>query len=488
MSTGGNNIYDSRIEMHKEMGVCQRRYHIFLNGFLGMPLMCPTIGSYPHGERLFDIPASLHGRPKLKNIRYRDERNRLYKVTHYDIKNLYYDTADFSMRIYPDADENFTIPVTFRVELKDNSRIGGSMAYSDLLIHNDYDAINFSKQFSIFSGRSNFILHILSTMIERCSEKILNAMAREIQEECTPYNSVADTIFNIRNMIEYDSIRLEIDRDDNTQRVEKYIATFIFNSKPGVPEFIKVREIDEFSMLYDKIPVTLYYSYCSRNSSYNKCYKKYPGFDVPQEDLILNEYNAFNQQPLYNNGKIPYVPEEVNVPGLGITIPNETEVNNFVNYGSYTAPTVPATSFNIMNELEIANVPIFGHMNNMANKSRGDTAIPSVLANLSNIPIKVIYNNVNTNNNNNNNNNDNNNLNREISRRKPVPIPSVIRRRGKSPKRASNTNRGLSYNTRRREVGAPVEQYIPAAAKNGRRNNNERRKTIKNRIKGIAEE
>lgn len=449
--------------MLQAMGVCQRRYHKFLDGFLSIPMMCPTSGSYPYGERLFHIPERrFEGGPKLLKICYKGNRNDTHSITHYDIKNLYYDTADFTMRIYPDANDDFMIPVTFRVELNGKYKIGGSLAYSDLNIRNDEDVVNFSRQFSIYHRRSHFISHVIDTLLERSREKLFNAIAREIQEECTPYDRVAESIVNIRNMLEYDSVRLEIDRNDDTRRVEKYTVTFIFNHREGIRPFTKVREMDTFSMIYNERPVTLYYTYCSRHHSYNRCYKTYPGFNIPHEELTLNEYNMFNQRPLYINGEVPYYPGEVNVnvPSLGIMIPNEMGANNFVNYGSYTAPNGPVTSFNTVNELEVANMPMVEYMNNMGNYSRGDSNIPSVLTAVPHIPVKVIY--------------DNNTLNEVIS-----PVQSIIRRREKSPKRPSNTRRGLSYNTRRRDMGGPVEQYIPAAARNNRKNN---RNTIKKRI------
>jgi hypothetical protein len=453
------HIYNNRVEMQQAIGVCQRRYHKFLDGFLSIPMMCPTSGSYPYGERLFHIPGRrFEGGPKLLNICYKDNHDNSHFITHYDIKNLYYDTADFTMRIYPDANDTFMIPVVFRVELNGRQKIGGSLAYSDLNIHNDEGVVNFSRQFSIYHRRSHFISHVIDTLLERSREKLLNAIAREIQEECTPYDQAADSIANIRNMLEYDSVRLEIDRNDNTRRVEKYIVTFVFNHRQGFRPFEKVREMDAFSMIYNGRPVTLYYTYCSRHRSYNKCYKTYPGFVIPDEVIPLNEYNMFNQRPLYINGEVPYYPGGVNVPSLGIVIPSEMGMNNFVNYGSYTAPTGPASSFNTVNELEVANMPMMEYMNNVGNYSRGNNDVPSVLANIPHIPVRVIY---------------NNNTVNEINTSR---VSSTMRRRGKSPKRAINTNRGLSYNTRRRDVGGPVEQYIPSS---GRRNN---RNTIKKRI------
>ncbi len=387
--------------MQQAMGVCQKRYYTFLNGRLSIPMMCPTSGSYPYGERLFTISSRrFEGGPKLLNICYKDDDNKKHSITHYDIKNLYYDTADFSMRIYPHADETFTIPVYFRVELNGIDKIGGSLSYTDLNIGSDEDVVNFTSQFSMYREKTPFISHIIDTMLERCREKLLNAIAREIQEECTQYDTAANTIYNIRNMLEYDGIRLIVDRDDTTGRIEKYIVTFLYNHSEGVQPFRKVRELDTFSMIYRGIPVTVYYTYCSRNYTYNKCYKTYPGFHIPYEELILDDYDRFNQRVLYVNGNVEYMhePEIPVIPNLGITIPSE---NNFVNYGSYTVPTVPVASFNTMNELQAVNMPTIEYMNNMNNYSRGVVNIPSVPVNIGHVPVRVIYNNDRGNNNNN---------------------------------------------------------------------------------------
>jgi hypothetical protein len=444
--------------MQNAIGICQRRYHKTLDGMLSIPLMCPTSGSYPYGERIFNISSGrFSSGPKLLNICYKDNSNKKHTITHYDIKNQYYDTADFTMRIYPNANDSFVIPVIFRVELNTEQKIGGSLSYSDLNIRNDEDVINFSKQFNIFQGKSTSVLpHILDTLFERSGEKILNGIAREIQEECTPYGVKAYTIANIRNMIEYDTIRIEIDKNDITHQVEKYIVTFLFNHKHGIRPFRKVREIDEFSMIYNGSPMILYYTYCSRNQAYNKCYKSYPGFNIPDEQLILNEYNMFDQRPLYINGKVAYNPP----------------INNFVNYGSYTAPTAPVSSFININKLSMPYTPVLEYMNNSSNEIRRVSNIPSITVKVPRIPVKVIYNNEYVNNANNSNTN-----NEVIGPRVPVRIPSVIRRRGKSPRRASNTTRrGLTYNAAKRNIGMPIEQYIPAAARNTRKNN---RRTVK---------
>lgn len=212
-------------------------------------------GCLETGDKLF---RAIFKRLHVNDIQFReDAKKRVMKIDHYNLKGYFYNTADFGISYTPDADRKGDVKtsIKFRVALE-GVKIGGSLNYEDLGLHNDKDVEKFVKEFDGLQGIrpvEEAIRFISQRIIDKKGQGLYRAMAREIQEEGTPDKAVAKTIGTIVRSLEF--VGFELDRRESWQTV----VDFKFRSSE---KYVKAREMDEFCCkMGDKGVVDIYFIY-----------------------------------------------------------------------------------------------------------------------------------------------------------------------------------------------------------------------------------
>ena len=172
------------------------------------------------------------------------------KVTHYNIKQHYYNSADFaiSRQRLGAGKMDFKRNIRFRVQLatKDSQgTVGGSVTFQDLNINSDADLEQFDELFARPDFQTDSaisqIKDIISFMLTRFNESIKNAMIREIQEECTPTGSTIISRDFIDRHLTYAGLL-----------VKPYIYENYINDETGLPVETSMQYIEDNNRAYFK--------------------------------------------------------------------------------------------------------------------------------------------------------------------------------------------------------------------------------------------
>lgn len=256
-------------------------------------------GCLPTGDKLFTNILNTY---RLKDIKVNAD-GKLIEIDHYHIKGYFYDTADFGISYTPPADmsrpEKSKQSIKFRVSLN-GTKVGGSLNYNDLGLTTDAQVIAFSK---LFDGLANITpVNDASTwfankLMKTHEDNIYRAMAREIQEECTPNRANALSIDEIVPTLTYDGVLLE------QRETWQTMVNLNFTSSKS---YKKVREMDEFCCEYKGRPTKIYYIYGegdkSRGARYTSALPFIPALSKLQ-NAATNENNENNK--LISNWKPP---------------------------------------------------------------------------------------------------------------------------------------------------------------------------------------
>jgi hypothetical protein len=213
------------------------------------------------------------------------------KLTHYYLKGYFYDTADFGITYTTNTNKQ---SIKFRVALS-NSNVGGSLNYIDLGIYMDEYVDAFSHMFNGLSTITAFndaVMFIAQRIVTNCMLELVNAMAREIQEETTPNGIVAKSIQYIAQTLLFNSIRIE--RRNKWQ----VVVNFEFNATEA---YNKVREMDEFCCLMNEVSTKIYYIYDDVHKKYTvKC----PYIVAPSmQPLTFTPMHMINYLPITRKSK-----------------------------------------------------------------------------------------------------------------------------------------------------------------------------------------
>ena len=213
------------------------------------------------------------------------------KLTHYYLKGYFYDTADFGITYTTNTNKQ---SIKFRVALS-NSNVGGSLNYIDLGIYMDEYVDAFSHMFNGLSTITAFndaVMFIAQRIVTNCMLELVNAMAREIQEETTPNGMVAKSIQHIAHTLLFNSIRIERRTKWNV------VVNFEFNATEA---YNKVREMDEFCCLMNEISTKIYYIYDDVHKKYTvKC----PYIVAPSiQPLTFTPMHMMNYLPITRKSK-----------------------------------------------------------------------------------------------------------------------------------------------------------------------------------------
>ena len=252
MSSMSSIVFKNDNEMRSHFGIPNVvRYQPFEKYYTIRMLLD---GCLQVGDRLFTNIVNTY---RLKDIKV-NTGSKLITIDHYNIKGYFYDTADFGISYTPPADmsrpEKSKQSIKFRVSLN-GTKIGGSLNYNDLGLTTDVQVIAFSK---LFDGLADITpindasKWFVNKLMETHRGNIYRAMAREIQEECTPNGTIALLIDQIASTLTYDGFLLE-------QR--ETWQTIIHINFTSIQSYIQVREMDEFCCVYKGRLTKIYYIY-----------------------------------------------------------------------------------------------------------------------------------------------------------------------------------------------------------------------------------
>jgi hypothetical protein len=222
-------------------------------------IMIPVSDIYQDGDKFFKQRGNIY---EIQDLQYFSESSKKYKaIDHYSLKKFFYKTADLGFTITPNMPgRKLVYSFSFKVRLED-SKVGGSINYADIGLQSDDDLRTFLKTFDKLNASSFPLIakFVADKFYDIYSDKIREAIAREIIEETTPNGRISSTIDEVNSTIDYvDNTR---STEDNNCSIE-----YRFRIKSGNTP-TQVRELDEFPMMYNGKLVDLYYIYKDESSN-----------------------------------------------------------------------------------------------------------------------------------------------------------------------------------------------------------------------------
>lgn len=262
-SVDAANKYGSKDDLLASLGIRQPNNVHFADRDFTIRVFSDEITAFPEAERLFMKEGDEF---KLKKILIGNET-----LQHYHLKNSFFDSADLSIS-YTDKESSGRLILQFGVSLEE-SDIGGSVSYRDLGLTNRASVGAFVSKFpeiALIPGLNNKLVYLINTIAVSHRDDLMNAMKREIIEECTPNGENPITVGPLS------FVKTKAERNGKRLHVR-----YIFK---GCESFKKVREMDIFPMIFYGTLTDIYYVYGTGNREKDHKYLADAPYNIDEVD------------------------------------------------------------------------------------------------------------------------------------------------------------------------------------------------------------